>query len=425
MTILARLSVAGPLPAIVSVTQAILVTALLSSSTAAAASLDLDCLDLGKKVAAAVPTDDVPDESVDEPDKHLTSCKRLPDDPAKAILVIRNQYHSNRLMIVEVATGHIVSSGNISGDIGLGTDLPFMIDTARYWVRPGTRAFAIVGDVARSHKYSEETMRELNLYEQRGHQIVPLLKDFAIEDNNDGVSNCVDPDSTDNPCTGDVSWFKRSLTMGRASSNGYSDIVVTELSKHCDGVSDIAACKAQVTWRHEKNNIYTLKYDGKSYIEVDENEASRKVRILTIGEVNHCRLLDNVHMSPPLSVSPDQGQDIFTREAKYAAVNMGADTVVPLSSAGGNQIFGVYRCVDKNEAGKDVRVLTESEILRCRLLDNVSVDVLPGEGRDAAIRRAQNVATDIGADTIAPLGPLSSIGEHDRVVSFYRCLEHP
>jgi hypothetical protein len=87
---------------------------------------------------------------------------------------------------------------------------------------------------------------------------------FVIEYTMDGVSNCVSDDDSE-VCKNDVENYKQTLTMGAVSSNGYADIVVTKFSKHCDGVSSIATCKAQATWRHETKENFTLDYDGKSY----------------------------------------------------------------------------------------------------------------------------------------------------------------
>ena len=422
ITIRARLNVVSLLPA--------LVIASLSSSTTSAASPDLDCLELGKKVAAAqLSTDGESDQ--DQPDQPLNgqmiSCKRLPDDAAKAIVIVHAPDSPLRLGIVTVATGHIVSRGEISGDIGADHEdtatSHLMIDTARYWVRPGSRAFAIVSVTHPYSNYMENTVKELNLYEQRGARIVPLLEDLAIDATSDGVSNCISggDSSDDSPCTGNIDNQRVTLTMGKASSNGYTDIVVTTLSKHCSA-SSVDDCKAQATWLHEETKIYALEYDGKSYIEVDENEASKKVRTATLGDVKRCLLLENGYFgsNPP--------EDAVTRRlasVPYTAANMGADTIVPLSPLmlAGDQIFSVYRCGDQNESGKKVRVLTYNEASPCHILGNIAVNRPSDEGQDAVARKAQNVAAEMGANALVPVTSELMPGkkENDQVFGLYRC----
>ena len=224
-----------------------LLVVMLCSLPRLAAPADMDCTLLEKKRWEQV----YPDAQFDPT---ACKCKRIPDDTTQAIVVA-----GTWLAIGDVSTGEVLSDG---GEINMDAT-GFSIDTARYWVAPGVRAFGIRGGVAPYHQYSEQSVDQLNLYVRKGERIVPILEKLITQDADDGVTvnGCTDP----NTCTGKMSDFKRSIEVMKTATNGYFDFAVVETSRHCEGAETREACKKSETWRHELKRTYTLRYDGTTY----------------------------------------------------------------------------------------------------------------------------------------------------------------
>lgn len=242
----------------------VLILCYLPMPAAAAAAVDTDCALLEKRIwEKASPEEKF---SLDQFDQGLCACKRVPDDATQAIIVA-----GKRLVMVDVATGEVLSDG---GDINMDTNSRpgFSIDTARYWVAPGVRAFGVRGWVSPPHHFSEEQVEQLNLYVRKGKDIVPILEKLMTQDADDGVS--VNGCTESSNCTGNMSDFRRSIEITKTATNGYFDLAVVEMSRHCDGAETRAACKKSETWRNEVKRTYTLRYNGTTYRptpDVDEN----------------------------------------------------------------------------------------------------------------------------------------------------------
>jgi hypothetical protein len=214
-----------------------------------AAPTNMDCTLLEKKTWEKVS----PDEQFDQTS---CACKPFPDDATQAIITA-----GTRLLIVDVSTGEVRSDG---GDIDMVTNNPrFNIDTARYWVAPGVRAFGVRGWVSPYHQYSEESVEHLNLYVKKGNRIVPIVEKLITQDIDKGIPDegCTDPSM----CTGTMSEFKVSVEITKTVTNGYFDLALVETSRHCGPAESIAACKNSETWRKELKRTYTIRYDGVTY----------------------------------------------------------------------------------------------------------------------------------------------------------------
>lgn len=220
------------------------------SLPAPAATADMDCTLLEKKTWEKMS----PDEKFDQ---GLCVCKRAPDDVTRAIMVA-----GKRLLMVDVSTGQVLSDG---GDIDMVTNSRpvFNIDTARYWVAPGVRAFGVRGWVSPYHQFSEANVEQLNLYVRKGERIVPILQKLVTQATDDGISNdgCTDRST----CTGTMSELSIGVEITKTPTNGYFDLALVETSRHCKGAETKAVCKNSETWRNEKKRTYTLRYDGTTY----------------------------------------------------------------------------------------------------------------------------------------------------------------
>ncbi len=189
-------------------------------------------------------------------------CKVWPKDNSKTIAIFAYDAgveYEKRLIVVLVDTikGKIVATykGAIQEDAAMTVgDNSLRIDTARYDIAPGVRAFGL--DVTNSYSQGcgdggSGPVR--TLFVQDGKKIKPILEDFYISSWSyiqEGRSRCTGADAPEESLYENRGY---SLSIDTTSTNGYRDLLVTETISRDDGK------------RTGKPSRYKLHFDGKKY----------------------------------------------------------------------------------------------------------------------------------------------------------------
>jgi len=210
------------------------------------------CEAVGKRVATTDPSEwrgGVPYES----------CKAMPDDPNKLIMIM-----DDKVYVVDAATAKIVSEGD------MGTT-PFQansyaIDTARYRLAPKTRAFAIRFASTQPHYHGGGSSESLNLYVVDGERIRVVMESL-LTDNWVGGMNCTD-ESNPSPstCATHYEGTRADIAIAKTAHHGYADLIVTTYSGSCDDGDEKENCDTLDEKRLTvKDKVTTLRFDGKQY----------------------------------------------------------------------------------------------------------------------------------------------------------------
>lgn len=182
-------------------------------------------------------------------------CKVWPKDNSKIIAIFaydEGVKYEKRLIVVLVDTikVRIVASykGAIKEDAGIVGEDSFRIDTARYDLAPGIRAFGL--DVVTDNSFNGEACGDgcaddgygpvRTLFVQDGKEIKPILEGFYTSSWSYALYSTYEGRSY-------------SLSVDTASTNGYKDLLVTETLSDRDGK------------KIGKPLRYKLRYDGKKY----------------------------------------------------------------------------------------------------------------------------------------------------------------
>jgi len=189
-------------------------------------------------------------------------CKVWPKDNSKTIAVFAYDAgvkYENQLIVVLVDTikGRIVATykGTIQEDAALTVgENSFRIDTARYDLAPGIRAFGL--DVTTSYSQGcgiggSGPVRTLFIQDDK--EIKPILEDFYISSwkfIQEGQSRCTGADAPEESLYENVSY---SLSVDTTSTNGYRDLLVTETISRDDEK------------KTGKPLRYKLHFDGEKY----------------------------------------------------------------------------------------------------------------------------------------------------------------
>jgi hypothetical protein len=190
-------------------------------------------------------------------------CKVWPKDSSKTIAIFAYDAgveYEKRLIVVLVDTRkwRIVASykGVIQEDAAMTVgDDSFRIDTARYDIAPGVRAFGL--DITNSYSQGcgdggSGPVR--TLFVQDGKEIKPILEDFYISSWSyiqEGQSRCTGTDAPEESLYENRGY---SLSVDTTSTNGYRDLLVTETISRDDGKKTGEPLR------------YKLHYDGKKYL---------------------------------------------------------------------------------------------------------------------------------------------------------------
>lgn len=128
------------------------------------------------------------------------------------------------------------------------------IDTARYNVAPGLRAFGLRSMFGHSSHAIPYEKTDLALYVREGSQLRPVLEGLVIyKDNGEWMSNC----------EGEGQKVRRTLEIGKTSHNGFSDLIITSNRSALKTYKSGKECVSKTT-DLGKTQI-TLSYDGKQY----------------------------------------------------------------------------------------------------------------------------------------------------------------
>lgn len=205
------------------------------------------------------------------------ACKVWPKDEAVTLVAIAYREPSEDVLNLAVAMIDNSSTKVIAGykgllgkqaDIQLGRG-GLSIDTARYDVTTGTRAFGV--DVTRGSikGCSESGLGQVrNLYVRDGDQIRPIISGFYLSywryapGGNLGWISSEDTGMASAPVTETITL---KIAIGKSLTNGYSDLLVFSVSSYDDG--------------SKSNRVpfqYELKYDGKQYPLNEMNRAYLK-----------------------------------------------------------------------------------------------------------------------------------------------------
>jgi hypothetical protein len=199
-------------------------------------------------------------------DVRRVACKPMPDMPKKAIVVV-----DGKPAIVDISSGRILSKGP---DIGMSPDQRVEIDTARYWIRPGSRAFGLVFSNSVPHKHFEEFVRQLTLFEIHGSRIDPVLEEIVVAESANGIGDDCKDKTQEAFNTCDMHDSHSTLTMLKSANKGYYDIEVDEESRDCEG-DTVEQCQAKNGWRQPSLTRYMLRFDGTRYERVGDSMATQ------------------------------------------------------------------------------------------------------------------------------------------------------
>jgi hypothetical protein len=129
------------------------------------------------------------------------------------------------------------------------------IDTARYNVAPGLRAFGLRSMFGHSSRANPYEKTDLALYVREGNQLRPVLEGLVIFKNNgEWMSDC----------EGEGQKVRRTLEIGKTSHNGFADLIITSNRSALKTYKSGKECVSKTT-DLGKTQI-TLKYDGKQYV---------------------------------------------------------------------------------------------------------------------------------------------------------------
>ncbi len=189
-------------------------------------------------------------------------CKVWPKDNSKTITIFAYDdgvEYEKRLIVVLVDTIKLrivaIYKGAIQEDAAMTVGAnSFRIDTARYDIAPGVRAFGL--DVTNSYSQGcgdggSGPVR--TLFVQDGKEIKPILEDFYISSWSyiqEGQSRCTGANAPEESLYENRGY---SLSVDTASTNGYKDLLVTETISRDDGKKTGEPLR------------YKLHYDGKKY----------------------------------------------------------------------------------------------------------------------------------------------------------------
>lgn len=201
--------------------------------------------------------------------RFFSDCKIWPIDSSQTIVVLAHfqkgssftSPESNMglydldILLVKTKSARVVSrlfqKGALSSD-SVGLDR-IAIDTARYNLAPNVRAFGIRVHYAHPKRYYPHEFEDLNLYVINGEEISLVLDKLGTIDSGGEVGEC----------DGFFSDTRRTLAIGKTTSHGYADLVVT--TKTIDSETKILNGECVEVKQQPSVTQDTLQFDGKAY----------------------------------------------------------------------------------------------------------------------------------------------------------------
>jgi hypothetical protein len=180
-------------------------------------------------------------------DTSLAVCKDWPANSALTIAALPLPHRDNdneggmfdlEVLVADRASGTIVAhafqENAITSDAVRFSRLS--IDTARYQLKPGRRAFGVRVSYEGSSRVNPFTQTVLNLYAMDGRALKPVLDRLIIDTSNG---------EWDGQCAGAFDKTVRTIGMGPADANGYATLEVTERSVHSVSKQDGGRCVSE------------------------------------------------------------------------------------------------------------------------------------------------------------------------------------
>lgn len=181
------------------------------------------------------------------PPAEQPACKPLPNEPKTGVAAALSNTDRRRsldLYYVNMDNGNVVAHKHIDDAYVFPDDKDAIsalhhlkVDTARYQLNANMRAIGVRATFWTRGNVGTYTM--MSLFYRNGGDIVPVMDHLVVDSDQDS--------------------FKRTLDIGRASSNGFADIVVHELAAVGEDGKAI----------HGKRD-YVLHFDGKHYVVPEE-----------------------------------------------------------------------------------------------------------------------------------------------------------
>jgi hypothetical protein len=130
----------------------------------------------------------------------------------------------------------------------------FEIDTGRYLLAPGVRAFGVRANYSASATLSPAGETSLKLFVQNGDMLREVLNGLVVSKTGGEWSGS---------CTGHAADIKRIIDIGKQSSHGLPDLVVTSTVTTTDSKMENGKCVD--TRQKPRTEQVTLRYDGEKY----------------------------------------------------------------------------------------------------------------------------------------------------------------
>lgn len=133
--------------------------------------------------------------------------------------------------------------------------MKFTLDTGRYLLSPGTRAFGVRAEYADPNSLATQGETTLKLFVREGDTLHKVLDGLLM---NQTISNW------SGACTGASTRVSRIIDIGTASSHGYADLVVTSTVNVTESRMSGGRCVEKTL--PPRTETATLQYDGKQYL---------------------------------------------------------------------------------------------------------------------------------------------------------------
>jgi hypothetical protein len=202
---------------------------------------------------------------------HHSACRLMPSDRSKAIMALSfirpgaeviggsddmGDYDLD-VLIVQSRNGAVLSRLHLNkvyaSDAWRFSTLG--IDTGRYILAPGVRAFGVRASHSSSSRASLGNETTLSLYVQDGKRIRQVLRGLVVSKNGG---------EWDMQCSGNFFETERAIEIGTSTNKGFADLIVTSTTIDIENRTIKSECKN--VRKKPQTNRTTLRYDGKAYI---------------------------------------------------------------------------------------------------------------------------------------------------------------
>lgn len=204
-------------------------------------------------------------------------CKVWPKDESITLAAIAFRATSHDVLNLAVAmidNGSNKVIASYKGMLGKQADIQLgrgslSIDTARYDVTKGTRAFGVDVTRGQTHGCGESGLGRIrNLYVLDGGEIRPIIQGFYLSYWHfapGGNLGWVGNENAMTPSAPAIETITLKITIGKSLTNGYFDLSIFSVSTYDDGFKS-----------NREPFQYELKYDGKQYPLNEMNKAYLK-----------------------------------------------------------------------------------------------------------------------------------------------------